>query len=130
MKNLRGSALQNVRSAIWSVFGRERLPRLRSNASAEDIVRWKQSQEVYDCYCALYEQDNKGVFWVAIIARTAFSMAAAPTLTNHHCAFTLAVCDIILNPQSKNIVCSESRIKRRMVRYLVSICNISIVTTK
>ena len=130
MKNLCGLVLQNVRSAIWSVFGHERLPCLRSNASAEDIVRWKQSQEVYDCYCALYGQDDKGVFWVAIIARTAFSMAAAPTLTNHHCAFTLAVCDIILNPQSKNIVCSESRIKCRMVCYLVSICNISIVTTK
>ncbi|CAG8650266.1 5437_t:CDS:2, partial [Paraglomus occultum] len=88
MKNLRGSALQNVRLAIWSVFGCERLPHLRSNASAEDIVR------------------------------TAFTMAAAPTLTNHHCAFTLAVCNIILNPQSKNIVCSKSRIKHRMVHYL------------
>ncbi|CAG8808755.1 19590_t:CDS:2, partial [Gigaspora rosea] len=34
--------------------------------------------------------NSKGVFWVSIIARTAFSMVAVPTLTNHHCAFTLA----------------------------------------
>ncbi|CAG8843466.1 32417_t:CDS:2, partial [Racocetra persica] len=35
-------------------------------------------------------QDDKDIFWVAIIARTAFSTAAAPTLTNHHYVFILA----------------------------------------
>ena len=85
---------------------------------------------MYDCYCMLYEQDNKDIFWVTIIKRTVFITAVASTLTNHYCAFTLAVCDIILNSQSKNIIYSKSRIKHRMVRYLVSIWNISIVTTK
>ncbi|CAG8824334.1 14510_t:CDS:1, partial [Gigaspora rosea] len=36
------------------------------------------------------EKNIKGAFWVSIIARTDFSMVAVPTLTNYHCAFTLA----------------------------------------
>ncbi|RIB14637.1 hypothetical protein C2G38_2194478 [Gigaspora rosea] len=39
-------------------------------------------------------------------------------MTPEHCAFTLAVCDIILNPKSKYIKCTEKLMKRRLKRYL------------
>ncbi|CAG8515267.1 5907_t:CDS:2, partial [Dentiscutata heterogama] len=32
-----------------------------------------ESSQVNECYYALFEQNNKGVFWVLIIARSAFS---------------------------------------------------------
>ena len=120
MKNLRGASVQNVRAAVWHVFGCERLPPLKKNAVPADIVSWKQSEEVLDCYRALFEMNEEGVFWVSIIARAAFSMVAVPILSNEHCAFTLAVCDILLNPKSRSVTCSEKRLMRRIERYLVS----------
>ncbi|CAG8747852.1 31027_t:CDS:2 [Gigaspora margarita] len=43
-------------------------------ASAAEIIQWKESPQVDECYCALFEKNSKGVFWVSIIARTAISM--------------------------------------------------------
>ncbi|CAG8607727.1 16492_t:CDS:2, partial [Gigaspora rosea] len=87
-------------------------------ASAAKIIWWKESPQVNDCYCALFDKNIEGVFWVSIIARTAFSIVAVPTLTNYHYAFTLAVCDILLNPRSKTVLCKDKLMKRRMSQYL------------
>ncbi|CAG8705658.1 3509_t:CDS:2, partial [Ambispora leptoticha] len=118
MKNYCGAVLQNVRSSVWKVYGHERLPSLKSKASTNDIVKWKESLNVYSCYCALFEQNDDSVFWVLVIARCAFTTVAVPILINQHCAFTLAVCDILLNPRSTNVLCTEKRIRRRMDQYL------------
>ncbi|CAG8831571.1 22904_t:CDS:2, partial [Gigaspora rosea] len=48
----------------------------------------------------------------------AFSMVAVPTLTHDHCAFTLAMCDIILNPRSRSVKCTEKYIKRCVEKFL------------
>ena len=114
--------LASVRSAIWHVFGAEKLPLLRSNALLADIVLWKNSAQVSACFGALFEKNNDDVYWVMVIARTAFNEATVPNLTHAHCAFTMAVCDIFLNPASKAIVCTEKRMKRRMECYIVSHC--------
>ena len=126
MKNYRGAAFQNVRNSIWKVFGVEKLPLLKSNAGASEIVRWKQSVEVADCFRSLFVQNESGAYWIDLIARNAFSTAAVPTLTHDHCAFTLAVCDIILNPWSRSVKCTEKRMKRRVEKFLVSVCRISL----
>ncbi|CAG8811698.1 28545_t:CDS:2 [Gigaspora margarita] len=97
---------------------RERLPPLKSTASAAEIIRWKESLQVDDCYRALFEKNSEEVFWVSIITRTNFSMVAIPTLTNYYCAFTLAMCDILLNLRSKTVLCKDKLMKRRMSQYL------------
>ena len=56
MKYYRGAALASVRSAIWRVFGAEKLPLLRSNALLADIVLWKNSAQVSTCFGALFEK--------------------------------------------------------------------------
>ncbi|CAG8855062.1 3928_t:CDS:1, partial [Gigaspora margarita] len=61
-KNQRGAALQNVHSSIWKVFSRERLPLFKSTASAAEIIRWKESPQVDDCYHALFEKNSEGFF--------------------------------------------------------------------
>jgi len=119
--------LSNVRNAMWKVFGVEKLPPLRSNASAADVIKWKQSEPVVDTFTSLFEKNSDDVFWITAIARAAFTETAVPNLTNAHCAFTLAVCDILLNPQSKGTICTEKRIKRRMARYIVSYQNVSLI---
>jgi hypothetical protein len=126
MKNYRGAACQNVRNSIWKVFGVEKLPLLKSSAGASEIVRWKQSAEVADCFRSLFVQNESGAYWIDLIARNAFSTAAVPTLTHDHCAFTLAVCDIILNPRSRSVQCTQKRMKRRVEKFLVSVCRISL----
>ncbi|CAG8781788.1 8690_t:CDS:2, partial [Gigaspora rosea] len=60
VKNHRSAALQNICSSIWKVFGHKRLPPLKSTASATEIIRWKESLQVNDCYRALFEQNSKG----------------------------------------------------------------------
>ncbi|CAG8777567.1 2516_t:CDS:1, partial [Dentiscutata heterogama] len=116
--NYLGVALQSVRSSIWKVFSHERLPLLKSTASATEILWWKKSLQVNDCYHTLFEQNSEEVFWISIIAKSAFSIVAVPTLTNHHCAFTLAMCDILLNPQSKSVMCKDKFMKHQMSQYL------------
>ncbi|CAG8853005.1 25243_t:CDS:1, partial [Gigaspora margarita] len=81
--------------------------------------KWKKSEQVAQCFRTLFEYNENGILWITIIARSVFSIAAVPILTNHHCAFTLAVCDIILNSRSQTIVCTEKRMKCRMEQYLV-----------
>ncbi|RIB05564.1 hypothetical protein C2G38_2219325 [Gigaspora rosea] len=121
MKNYRGAASQNVRHAIWQTFGSEKLLSLNSNTSAPEIVNWKKSSQVAACFRSLFEQTESGVYWIDMIARSAFFTAALPTMTPEHCVFMLAVCDIILNPKSKYVKCTEKLMKRRLKRYLVSI---------
>src|SRR5947209_19334695 len=121
MKNHRGTALASVRSAVWKTFGTSKLPPLNTSASAQDIIAWKQSSETIACFDCLFEKNADDVFWVTIIARATFTEAAVPNLTSCHCAFTLAVCDILLNPASKSTTCTEKRMKRRMDRYIVSL---------
>ena len=69
---------------------------------------------------ALFEKNNDNVYWISVIARVIFNEAMVPNLSHAHCAFTMAVCDIFLNPASKAIVCTEKRMKRRMECYIVS----------
>ncbi|CAG8741155.1 2923_t:CDS:2, partial [Ambispora leptoticha] len=88
------------------------------NAAAEEIMKWKRSDQVAACFRSLFQQNDDGVYWVAVIARTAFSTIAVPDLSNEHCAFTLAVCDILLNPRSRKIVCIVNSMKRHMAKYL------------
>ena len=120
MKNYRGTALASVRATIWKTFGVERLPVLPSNPSVADIIAWKQAPETIACFDALFEKNNDNVYWISVIARVAFNEATVPNLSYTHCAFTMAVCDIFLNPAFKAIVCTEKRMKRRMACYIVS----------
>ncbi|RIB28660.1 hypothetical protein C2G38_2028374 [Gigaspora rosea] len=123
IKNHRGSMLQQVRTAIWNVFGSERLPALQKNPSAATIVKWKESREVSDCHRLLFELKTADTFWVTTIARASFTEVAAPVLTDEHCAFTLAVCDIILKPRSKGVVCFDKRMKCHIAKYLADYNN-------
>ncbi|CAG8850444.1 6087_t:CDS:2, partial [Gigaspora margarita] len=50
MKNYCGAASQNVCSSIWKVFGCEKLPPLNNNAITTEIVKWKESEQVAQCF--------------------------------------------------------------------------------
>ncbi|RIB06507.1 hypothetical protein C2G38_2046736 [Gigaspora rosea] len=75
MKNYRSAVFQNVRNSIWKIFGVEKLTLLKSNAGASEIVMWKQSVEVADCFRSLFVQNESGAYWIDLITRNAFSIA-------------------------------------------------------
>ena len=79
----------------------------------------KKNINIINCFLSLFEINNDGLYWVMAIARSAFSESAVLTLSRAHCAFTLAVCDIYLNPHSVRIVCNEKQMKLRMDKYIV-----------
>ncbi|CAG8501647.1 4907_t:CDS:2 [Dentiscutata heterogama] len=60
-------------------------------ASVAKIIWWKESLQVNKYYHALFEQNNKEIFWVSTITRSVFSTVVVLTLTNYHYVFTLAV---------------------------------------
>ena len=113
--------MANIRDAIFNTFGQERLPNLSHNASAQAIIEWKQNPLVAQCYQELFVPDEDGIFISTRIARNAFNETGVPELTNDHLALCLTVCDIVLNPDSSGIVCSDREVRKRMKHYLVSI---------
>src|SRR3954468_4542497 len=104
MKNHRGTALANVRHAMFSVFGSEKLPKLPSSSESRKIMKWKQNPKVRECHNLLFEVNEAGNYWVSEIASEAFPATSLPEMTNYHLSFTLSVCDIFLNPKSKGII--------------------------
>ena len=124
MKNYRGTALANIKQAIFSVYENEQLPKLATNTTTKAITIWKKNLKVKQCHRLLFELNDNGDYWSFLIAREAFIVNSAEVLTNHHLAFTLAVCDIILNSISKGTQCTEKEMKKRIEYYLVCFNNI------
>ena len=88
------------------------------------IINWKKTLKVEKCYKLLFEQNDDGDYWSSLIACEVFTINSAKVLTNHHLAFTLAVCDIILNPMSKGTQCTEKEMKKWIEYYLVCFNNV------
>ena len=59
MKNRRGTMCTNIKNAIFSTFGVERLPPLKNNYSATDVVEWKQNNKVKTCFESLFERNEE-----------------------------------------------------------------------
>ncbi|CAG8857526.1 42887_t:CDS:1, partial [Gigaspora margarita] len=59
-EKLHRAASQNVCSLIWKVFSCEKLPPLNNNATATKIVKWKESEQVAQCFRTLFEYNENG----------------------------------------------------------------------
>jgi hypothetical protein len=69
MKNHRGGQFAAIKLALFSVFGVERLPRLKNNYTAADVVEWKCKDEMISCYHQLFERNSEGLFCVIFIVQ-------------------------------------------------------------
>lgn len=119
MKNHQETALSNIWQAIFRVFGAQQLPKLPRHADSKSIAKWKKEEKVIKCHEMLFQRNDDGLLWSAVITREAFNETTQANISNYHLAFTLSVCDIILDPKSRGIICNERAMTKHMDHYLV-----------
>jgi hypothetical protein len=114
-RSARGTLAAKVRESLFTFFGEDNLPRIRTSAPPIDISNWKKSKEVKKCYNKLFENNNKVL--AKILERVFGKNLPKPA----HSAFAIAVCTSILDPKSDRIQLSEESMKVIYNDHLVSI---------
>jgi hypothetical protein len=117
MKDMRGSHVSAVRTAIFRKFGLQLASSRRKNS--RDILDWKQSKEVKDSHNKLFTE---------ITAIEEITNSAFPSLSNADdekyndmYIYTASVCDIILNPNCPTLEISKPEMELRLEKFRVSI---------
>ncbi|CAB4417898.1 unnamed protein product [Rhizophagus irregularis] len=120
MKDLRGTYAATVRNSIFKELGLQ-IPNNRKKCNFINISEWKKSKRVKECYIKLYD-DNENA--IENIANLAF-----PTISRDDESYkgvyiyTVAVCDIILNPGYPDIECAKKPLERRLQKFKESLTN-------
>ena len=114
MKDLRGISVSSVKNAIFKEFNLLAVDSKRKNIKA--VVEWKKLKQVEDCYNKLYEDEDA----IENIAKRAFPSISSDEETFHYIfIYTVAVADIILNPDYPGIECARKPLERRYKRFKV-----------
>src|SRR5271154_4201143 len=115
MKDVRGTHITAVRNAIFKTFGLQTTTICRKNS--QDILGWKKSKKVKESYEKSFTDRNV----IENIVTKAFSylnMASEDVFSNMY-IYTVAVCDIILNPDNPTIEILKKSLELRMRRFKV-----------
>src|SRR5438128_1616803 len=117
MKDMRGSHVSAVRTAIFRKFGLQLASSRRKNS--RDIMDWKQSKEVKDSHNKLFTEDTA----IEEITNSAFPSLsnADDEKFNDMYIYTASVCDIILNPNCPTLEISKPKMELRLEKFRVSI---------
>src|SRR5947207_7091844 len=117
MKDMRGSHVSAVRTAIFRKFGLQLASSRRKNS--RDIMDWKQSKEVKDSHNKLFTKDTA----IEEITNSAFPSLsnADDEKFNDMYIYTASVCDIILNPNCPTLEISKQEMEMRLEKFRVSI---------
>src|SRR2546430_5491177 len=117
MKDMRGSHVSAVRTAIFRKFGLQLASSQRKNS--RDIMDWKQSKEVKDSHNKLFTEDTA----IEEITNSAFPSLsnADDEKFNDMYIYTASVCDIILNPNCPTLEISKPEMEMQLEKFRVSI---------
>src|SRR5437773_8284849 len=117
MKDMRGSHVSAVRTAIFRKFGLQLASSRRKNS--RDIMDCKQSKEVKDSHNKLFTEDTA----IEEITNSAFPSLsnADDEKFNDMYIYTASVCDIILNPNCPTLEISKPEMELRLEKFRVSI---------
>src|SRR3989440_387129 len=117
MKDMRGSHVSAVRTAIFRKFGLQLASSRRKNS--RDIMDWKQPKEVKDSHNKLFTEDTA----IEEITNSAFPSLsnADDEKFNDMYIYTASVCDIILNPNCPTLEISKPEMELRLEKFRVSI---------
>jgi hypothetical protein len=116
MKDLRGTHVAAVQSAIFRTFGLQTtLSNCRKNS--RDILRWKGLKEVEESYKRIFTEE----LTLENIATSAFH--SLDTATDQEFSdmyvYTAAICDIILNPNNPMLEITKKSLELRMRKFKV-----------
>jgi len=107
-----------TREAIFSIFGETNLPLINTNASSSEISRWKQKEEVSNCYKCLFEKidnkENSPLVLTRIIGKVLHKNSSTVET-----AFMVVICMGILDPKNGKLKFSSKTMKQKIKYYLV-----------
>jgi len=113
-RSLRESIANRIKSTIFAIFGEQELPYIDTKSTPQEIKRWKDSEQLKNVYAKLYqpiEKDNKMTWCARIIQKT---WQNHDDLTKEKIAFSVAICQYMLNPQIESIKIDDKDIRRLM----------------
>src|SRR5205814_7647964 len=118
VRSLRGTLASKTREAIFSIFGETNLPPINTNASSSEISRWKQKEEVSNCYKRLFEKidnkENSPLVLTRIIGKVLHKNSSTVEM-----AFVVVICMGILDPKNGKLKFSSKTMKQKIKYYLV-----------
>jgi hypothetical protein len=103
---------------MFSVFG-DLLDPINNKASHEEIIKWKRSDKTVSCFKLLFVKisNNSEETYMSQILNKIWPSGET---TNEKVAYAIAVCQTILDPKQENLTISESVIKNKLAKNLVS----------
>jgi hypothetical protein len=115
-RSRRNDIAASIRSSIFAAFGEDRLERVDGNTASRRLAEWKVSEKTRNAHNELFS--NKEL--LSNIGYSVFKQYRGTPLPAMHCAFVLAICDILLNPSSSGIKCNDRSVARRVHTFMVN----------
>ena len=119
-RSKRNDITANIRCAMFAAFGEEHLERIDNTTSPVKLAEWKNSKKTKKAYEELFSNHDL----LSKIGHNVFKSYKEKELPTMHCAYILSICDIVLNPKSSGIKCSDRSVVRRVNAFLVNIRNV------
>ena len=110
-RSKRDSLASRIRVSMFSVFGRDQLPRINTQATSNEISSWKKSNQVQACYHKLQTSTT----YMKRIIEGVCGTDKDPL----EIVFTKALVKSMLNPRVQQIKLNESFMKRKIEKYMV-----------
>jgi len=117
MKDMRGSHVSAIRTAILRKFGLQTPNNRRKNSM--DILEWKKSKKVKDSYNRLFAESDV-IEEVTISAFPSLDNASDERFNDMY-IYTASVCDILLNPDHPAFEVTKKPLELRLKRFRVII---------
>lgn len=119
-RSLRGTLTSRIKESIFTIFGENILPPINLNAPPIEISQWKLTSNVRWCYDNLFSpmNENTTISYMARILEKIWPDSSIPSQTL--LAYTVSVCQVVLDPNNKNIRITKKTIKKRFRINLVS----------
>ena len=109
-----------IKESVFAVFGETLLDPINTNATPQTITEWKQSPKTKLCYRKLFKpidvNNADETYFTRILARA----WPASTPTNMQLAYTITVCQILLNEHYEKLTMSDEITKNRLNKNIVS----------
>ncbi|GET66215.1 hypothetical protein GLOIN_2v1489211 [Rhizophagus irregularis DAOM 181602=DAOM 197198] len=127
IKACRCDKAKDVRSAMFDIFGKKNLTRINTSAGVDDIRAFKNSKKTKQAFKCLFKaDDDNNLPYVEAIKKKAWGKK---NTTKKDTAFTLAICEIVLNPKHPKISVSDNALHNRFNIYWSCICNSEEITS-
>ena len=108
---------KDVRAAMFNVFGENHLTHINTTADVNAIQIFKRSHKTKEAFNCLFElDDDNTLLFIEAIKKKAWGKKST---TKMDTAFTLAICDIMLNPRHPKISVNDDALHNRFDVYLV-----------